>query len=486
MYLNDFFKNAPRIEINQLSCDSRLPMKNCIFFCIKGIMYNGHDFIDEAISNGANVIVYSDDIDINKNAIFVKVNNVDDVLNQVSSKFHGYPASKVDAFVIAGTDGRSSVSSIINHILSKKDKCASIGVFGINSGDKNLYSSHPTLPILDNQKYLEQFVNDGCKSVTFEATALSLSYKKLDMLKPKAFIYTNTCSDSNEYKQLGLDYYDTFKKYFYSLEEDTVVVLNMDDDSYDIFSKACSSNYVTYGENIAAKYCISNIRLSFKNTEFDLRVGKEIYSVKSPLLGEPNVYNLVAAIAALNSIGYDINYLIDSISDIECIDGIYDRLKFENYNIIVDCASAYDSVEKIHQFAKKVIDKNKRIISVISINTTDNEYRLEKLINIVDEYSDLIILTADDTYEDDINSTMIKTSSYIKKHNYLTIEDREGAIEEAIELINSDDCLLILGKGNENFMYQGLVKKTYIGDKGTAYKYMNKRLKEEDLVDTEY
>ena len=84
MFLDELFKDTPHIEIEQLSIDSRVPMKNCIFFCIAGIKYNGHDYIKEAIKNGANVIVYSQDIDISDNAIFIKVNDTADCLNKVA------------------------------------------------------------------------------------------------------------------------------------------------------------------------------------------------------------------------------------------------------------------------------------------------------------------------------------------------------------------------------------------------------------------
>lgn len=479
MYLDDFIKSAPHIVINQLSCDSRVPMKDCIFFCIKGIKYNGHDYVKEAISNGANVIVYSDEIDFNQNAIFIRVNNVDDVLKSISNKFYDYPASKLDTYVISGTNGRSSVSMIINQLLSSIKKCSSIGVFGINYGDNNLLSNQPTLTLLDNQKTLRKFVDEGVEVTTFEASSLSLSFKKLDAVKPNAFIYTSTSLDDQEYNELGNNYFEYLVRYLYTLEDNSFIVLNSDDISYDYLKKASGANCVSYGFKEDADYYICNEQINNDSSSFVLRHAGQSFVVKTKLVGLVNIYNLVGALAALNETGYNLQMLIDFANNLEYIDGIMNRLKYDDFNIYVDCAHSPDSYRLVLEYGNSITKNANRLISIISINTTDNDHRLKELLKAVEKYSDLIILTEDDTYEDDIVETMEHATKYISNCKYLLIEDREEAIEEAIELLNKDDTLMILGKGNENFLYKGLVKKDYIGDKPLAYKYLNKRLKEE-------
>lgn len=482
MLLNEFFKNAPLININQLSCDSRVPMKDCIYFCIKGIKYNGHDFVDEAINNGANVIVYSDNIDINKNAIFIKVNNVDDVLNQVSSKFYHYPSHKLENYIVSGTNGRTSTANIIKQLLSKYKKTASIGVFGINDGDDYLLANQATLPILENQINFHNFVNNDCKACVLEAKAIGLTYKKLDMVEPKAFIYTHTSFESSDYQELGIDYYDSLKRYLYTLDENCLVVLNRDDSIYDELNKASSNNRVSYGINENSDYQIEKIEYFNNSTKFYIRHGHQ-YLVNTSLIGKVNVYNLTAALVALSESGYQLEELIEYCKDLDIVDGVYDRLKFDDYNIYVDAACDSDTVNEILDFAGIITGEKNRIISLVSINSFDSIERLKSIINIVDNKSDMIILTIDDYYEDDGYESLKIASSLVSKHNYLSIEDREGAIEEAVELLNKGDTLLILGKGNENYVYQGLVKKSYNGDKNNAYKYMNARLKEEKEED---
>ena len=112
MLLNELIKNAPEIEISQLSCDSRLPMKDSIFFCLKGVKYNGHEYVEEAVNNGARVIIYSEDIDTSLNAIYIRVADVNDILAKISNIFYDNPSSKLETYLTAGSYGRSTVSKL--------------------------------------------------------------------------------------------------------------------------------------------------------------------------------------------------------------------------------------------------------------------------------------------------------------------------------------------------------------------------------------
>lgn len=482
MLLNEIFKNAPEMDIKQLSCDSRVPMKDCIYFCIKGIKYDGHDFIDEAIDNGANVIVYSDDILSTKGAIFIRVNNVDDVLNRVSNKFYNYPSNKLETYIVSGTEGRSSVSYIIDSLLTPYKKCSSIGVFGIKYDETKLSSFNPTLPILDNQKYFDEFVKQGCKVCTLEATALSLAYKKLDMVKPNAFIYTTTNVEDTEYYEMKNKYFDSIKRYLYTLDDNSIIVLNHDDISYDELIKASSINRITYGTNSDSDVVISDIYVYNNNTSFILKIENKQYVVNTSLLGLANVYNLTAAICTLYKMGYKLDDLIYHANNIPPLAGVVERLKFDNFNIYVDCANNIKSYKRILSFAKRIKLSNSKIISIVSVNTSDTKNKLSEIAKILDSTSNNVILTSDDVYEGDINDNLNFINKRLNNVNSIIVEDREEAIEEGVELMNSNDILLILGKGNEDYMYRGLVKKSYAGDKENAYKYMNKRLKEEALI----
>ncbi|MBQ3994170.1 MAG: hypothetical protein II638_04900, partial [Erysipelotrichaceae bacterium] len=195
MLLSQIFKGAPDIEIEQLSIDSRHSMKNAIFFCLDGIKYDGHDYIEEAISNGAKVIVYSKEQKEKFKAIYIKVSNVNSILTKAATLFYNDPNAGIDKYVIIGNYGRSSVASFINDYLNSVSSCGYIGILGIRYNGLELNSSFATLNILDNLKMLDTMKKSNVKACTFEADAASLNLQKLDSIKPEVVIYT--CTNKN-------------------------------------------------------------------------------------------------------------------------------------------------------------------------------------------------------------------------------------------------------------------------------------------------
>ena len=479
MLLSELFESCPEIEIKQLSIDSRLPMKDCIFFCLSGIRYDGHDYINEAIKNGANVIVYEDDdVDTSLNAIFIKVNNVANCLNSIASKFYGNPEKEVESYVVCGCEGQSSVNHIIANIINKYKPCASIGILGINYGSHHLSTSYPTLTILDNFKYLNEFKKNNIKAAVFETEVLSLSYKKLDSINPKAFIYTSTNQLSGSYKEIGFNYYDALCNYLYCNEDDVLVVLNRDDESYEELSKAVEQRYVSYGFDSDSDYLIADIDIKNNETYFSLLFNNEVHEFKMNLLGLSNIYNAAAAIVTLIETGYPIDDIKNYLKDIPSLEGIVEKVDKE-YNIYVDCANNVNDIKAIYDFATTIKQKDAKIYVVWGINSSDEEETIKEIALESKGKIYEMILTENNTYNGNIFGLINKTSHYFDDIKVIVVEDRYIAIESAIELLNKNDILLILGKGNETTITRNLGRQTYLGDKNIALEVI-KRIKNEE------
>lgn len=475
MKLNELFKNAPEIEIEQLSTDSRLPMKDAIFFCLDGIKYDGHDYIKQAINNGAKVIVYSKDVEDRNNAIYIKVKNVNDTLFKIADIFYKHPNNDIDKYLISGCYGRSSVSRIIDYYLNKVSKCGSVGIFGINYNDRHLDITFPALTPLENLKVLDNLKTNNIHNAVFETSVISLFYKKLDVIKPEVFIYTNTSRRCSDYKVCNNSYFENIRRYLYTLEDKTSVLFNIDDESYNEL-KECVNNSKTYGQNMYADYRFTDIVLNSKETKFKLLYEGKEYSVTSKLLGIVNAYNLTAAIAALNLRGHDIQDIIDKIADINYVDGVMERID-EKYNVIIDCGYEIDSLNSIMEYARNTCKG--KLIGLLAINYSDNENQIKNVISLCEKYLDKTILTEDESSEGEVMKILSRADKFTESNRFVHVSYRSIAIENAINLMNSNDTLLIMGKGNEKYLNMGLGKERYYGDKYYATKYLNRRKEEE-------
>ncbi len=478
MLLNELFKGAPAIEINQLSCDSRMPMKDAIFFCVKGVRDDGHQFVKDAIINGAKVIVYEDDIDTSLNAVFIRVNSVLDVLAKVADKFYDYPGKALETFVILGCYGRSSIASYIRQLITPYKRCGSIGIMGIEYGARSLMSSYPTLPLLSNCSYMAQMRRDGVEACVFESSPLNLSLKKLVCTDTNVFVYSNTSKYASDYREVGSDYFNLLRKYFYTLEEDAIVLLNRDDDSYEELYDSVGT-CATYGFDERSDFMVYDVSYKTSGTSFGLRYKGKNVIISCPLLGRTNVYNLTAAVAALTLRGYDLTHLAVLCADVRNIEGIYEPLKTDRFHIVIDSAYTLDCIENIFQYARSVTSRRNKIVAVIGINYTDDSRRIESLLQLAQHNIDFLIVTEDDSYEHEPLTILERINEYPLSIRRLIIEERKTAIEEGIELLNEGDTLLILGKGNEVSLYKGLGKEYYEGDRNVAMSYLKKREEEE-------
>ena len=472
MFLDELFDNVPHLEIDQLSIDSRVPMKNCIFFCIAGIKDDGHDFVKEAVKNGASVIVCQNDIDTSFDAIYIKVNDTIDCLNAIVSKFYNYPSDRLEIYLTTGCEGVSEISYLIHNLVRNFKECASIGVNGIFYSNNHLLNNNRTLAILDSQRYLSEFVKNDIKACTLEADCLAFAYKKLDAIKPNVFIYSRTNKYSNYYTEMEVNYYDIMCNYLYTLDDTTTVLLNKDDESYEELIQACGENVHSYGFSLDADFVITNLKLNVRSSTFTLSIDGKNYDFKTKIVTKQGISDVVASIAALYLTGYDINELALVLPFIKPLKGEMEVVDTcDEYNIYVDSANNLQAIKENIEFAKKIKKVNKRIICLLGIRNGFDKQTLKEIGEYVSVNCDKIILTELSTYSGNINSILLNASKFFDEYKTLIIEDRKFAIESAIELLNSDDILLILGKGKDSFIIRSLGKESYEGDYNIAKNY---------------
>lgn len=476
MYLDEIFKSAPHIEIKQLSCDSRMPMQDAIFFCLDGSVYNGHSFYVEAIKNGAKVIVYDTEINTSYNAIFIKVQDATETLKKVAMLFYGDPGSKLLTYVVSGCYGKSVVSYLLNNILRNYNKVGYVTDRGIYDGHDFRTTSYRTLNIIDSMNVTNKMIKENCDAAIYECSVMSLSYMKVDNLHPDYFIYTVSGKEAMEYKELNNNYYRELYAYLSKTGRNTKLIVNSDDYSFEKIIKQLSGvNYLSYGRNDESDYRITSIHLMKDKTTFNIIYKGTKFEVESKLLGLSNVYNLTAAICCAAQ-RYPLDEVVSFVKDIPPLEGSFFAIdEKQDYQVIVDGACNFETIEIVYDYARRITPENKRIISVLPISYLDNAAKLRELMVLSDESVDLIIVTTGDTYGKDITPVLENAMSHIDKTKHVCIEDREVAIELAIDSANSGDTVLLLGKGEETFLYQNLGRINYRGDKAVAIEAIKKR-----------
>lgn len=270
-------------------------------------------------------------------------------------------------------------------------------------------------------------------------------------------------------------------KLFSLVDEKGYAILNTDEVRfYNLVKDHIKAHILTYGIEHKSDVMARNIQLFIDHSEFDLQIRDAIRHVSVPVLGRFNISNVLAVITSLLALEMPINQVLESIGYIRGVDGRMELIRHPYpFYVIVDYCQHANSYEKVFEFARTV-KKAGRIIAVFGAPGKKNYNKREKIGKLANQYCDQVILTAEDNRDEDVNEICLDIQEFIVKPVSVIISDRRIAIEQAIEIANKGDIILILGKGHEQFMASSIGNEPYPGDKYVAIEAINKIFKGED------
>lgn len=449
--LSELYEINSDIPIKGIKINSKEVQPGDLFVCTMGVSADRHDFIDEAIQNGASAVVVSKEVG-KKSVPLIRVKNTNQELQKVCAKFYDYPYEKVKMIGVTGTNGKTTVAEIIHQLLG--DTCAYIGTNGKKYKDKQ-ESIRNTTPDVDRlYKYFQEFVEAGCKTICMEASSEAFYRHRLDQIKYDIAILTNITQDHLNIHKTLENYIDCKCQLFRQVKADGYSVLNSGDTYYSLVRENAQGNIVTYGFKPNDDLYIKDYQEKANRTVIHVVYQQQTYEIVSPLVGSFNVLNLTAAILACLKYGLSMERILENIPNLCQIEGRMEVLPFTtDYTILLDYAHTPDALNNVLTFLNKV--KQHRIITVTGSAGGREQDKRPAMGKIVLEKSDYVIFTMDDPREEDVNQIIDDLTSDCTSKNYERIIDRKEAIYRALGLAKKDDIVLIAGKGRDNYMAIG-------------------------------
>lgn len=425
--------------------NSKLIKENDIFIALRGSNYDGHDFIEEAINNGAIKIIGEKRLKI-KN--YKRVNSSHKYLTKVISKKNKKLSKNFKIIGITGTKGKTTTAMIIYQMLQKMGKnVAYIGTMGVIYNN-NCYSTNNTTPdILSLNKILNKLHKDNIEYIIMEVSSHSLQEKRIKGLSFIACVYTNLSHDHLDYHHNMENYLKAKMKILKYLKGP--IIINSDDKNYKSFSR--KTNYFLVGTN--GNMQINNYFLNQTNTIINFNYQYNTYTVAIPFVGKYNIYNYLCALGVMINIGYDLEDIINISSFLKPIKGRGELIKTNKGFIIIDYAHSPSSVESILKTYNEL--KERRIITIIGCGGNRDKTKRPIMANVACKYSDYAILTSDNPRNEDPMTILDDMTKDLTTKNYEVIVDRAKAIKKGIKMLKKHDYLLILGKGHENYQIIG-------------------------------
>ena len=484
MRLSSLFEGAPDLEITDLMSDSRLTCPGGLFFCVKGLSFDGHKYIQEAKKHGAVAVVYSDELEeFDTDLVYIRVDNVLDVLNQVAEKFYGYPSRYMRVLGVTGTNGKSTIAMIERYLIERFIPCGYIGTIGIFYGDK-AEEEHLTTPdVVELNQVLHRMKEEGMEAVTLEVSSQGLDRNRVNSIHFACATFTNLTQDHFDYHLNFENYFSAKMRLFTMIDKDTPAVINIDDPYGKRFLEGTTGRPVTYAIDHEADYTASKVRLYPDNTTFTLKHDGKEYAVKSNLAAKFDVYNLVAALASIHeALGFELEDLIPYCETIPQVAGRVEQIsEGQPFHVIVDYAHTPDGIQKFLEFCRTVTPKGNRLIAVFGSAGGRDAAKRSEMGKIASQYCNVIIFTSEDPRFEDPEQIAKQLASGITNNcTTMTIVDRYEAIRQGIELASANDTVVILGKGDETYMSVRGVSEEWMGDNNAAKEIIQKYFMSEE------
>lgn len=448
-----------------IKTDSRKVVKGDTFIALKGNTVDGHDFIDSAIKNGAEKIICEhgkydvDTINVSDTHEYLK----DYLVNNYSKEFEN-----LKLIGVTGTSGKTTTCFLTYQILNKLGiKTCYIGTIGCYIDNDVVELSNTTPDILELYNLLLTAKEKGCKVIVMEVSSHSLAEERIKGLKFDVCAFTNLSQDHLDYHKTMEEYCKCKVKIINYLKDNGKIIVNVDDEYSKYFICDKSLSLGINGSN----YKIKEFHMENTHTDILFNVNNDGYEVRTNLIGKFNVYNYLTSLALINNLGISVNDIINVTDSIHAPVGRAQIVKVGTSIAVIDYAHKPDAVSKIIPLFREVTKG--KIITIIGCGGDRDPKKRPIMGNIATSLSDYVILTNDNPRTEDEKLIMKDILEGITTNNYEVIYDRKEAIKKGISMLKDNDCLLILGKGHEDYQIIGRTK-IHLSDYEEVIKNINK------------
>ncbi len=482
--------NAPRVCL-----DSRLVQDGDIFVAVSGTVYDGHDFIDQAIANGAGFIVAEKP----KSSIEHRVSSIQVVTVEDSAEAagllaqasRGNPALRLINLAVTGTNGKTTVAYLVRSCFHQAgQKCGLIGTIIYDTGSSTSQASLTTPDSLAIAEAQQQMVGAGAKYMVIEASSHALSQNRLAGIEFKAAAFTNLTGDHLDYHKTKESYLAAKTKLFSALSHDATAVLNRQSPEAQHIAESTKAKILWYAVDAEADISAHIESMDINGTTFALEYGRQSSTVNTPLLGLHNVSNHLAAAGLCLAVGLDLETIAAGLSALQGVPGRLEKVGGVGFSLpsaskqsggasptlLIDYAHTDDALKNVLSTLKPLC--RGRLIVVFGCGGDRDRTKRPRMAKVAEQLADIVVVTSDNPRTekpqaiiDEIVAGFGRATSDERRATKVIEPDRRKAIRLAIESARKDDIVLIAGKGHENYQIIGTQKFAF-SDKKIAEGYL--------------
>lgn len=451
------------IDVKGVAFDSRKAEPGFAFVAVKGTQSDGHAFIDKAIALGAAVVICEQLPESTNNSItYVTVKDTSLALGVICGNFYGNPSKKLKLVGVTGTNGKTTVATLLFQLFSAMGKkCGLLSTVENRIVDKVLQATHTTPDPVQINVLLNQMLSEGCTHAFMEVSSHACAQGRIEGLHFTGALFTNITHDHLDYHRTFESYIRAKKIFFDGLSSDAFAVVNVDDKRGMVMLQNTKARKYTYGIKKMADYRTKIVTNSLDGLELTI----DNRNVWFRLIGDFNAYNLLAVYSAAVLLGEDSEDVLLRLSSLVGAVGRFERvMPGTKFTAIVDYAHTPDALKNVLETITNFRSGAEQVITVVGCGGNRDKTKRPLMAAIACKYSNKVIFTSDNPRDEDpkeIIREMQQGVSPADVKKTLVMVDREEAIKTACMLAKEKDIILIAGKGHETYQEVKGVKRPF-------------------------
>jgi len=477
MRLNEILAIIREMDISDrpdICADSRRVKKGDVFVAIKGTRFDGHDFIAEAVENGASFIVCEKPLDINSVETVLAANS-NIAVGQLSQQRYDCPSQKLTNLAVTGTNGKTTVSFLVQSVIAGAGK--KIGLVGTiitdTANDEQTQSAMTTPDAISLAELSAKMVDARAEYMVIEASSHAIDQGRLSGIDFSAAAFTNLTGDHLDYHKTMENYLAAKTKLFSHLTADSYAVINIDDAAGLKIAAATQAKTLFYGIDRPAELSAEIKSMDITGSVFELRYRGQCCEVRTGLPGKHNVSNHLAAAGLCIAAGFELPVIARGLSGLAKVSGRLERVEHGgDFSVLIDYAHTDDALENVLTTLKPLC--RNRLCVLFGCGGDRDRSKRPRMAKTVQRFADRIIVTSDNPRSEkpeDIISDIFKGFDRCEDADIKTFTDRGVAIESAIKEAQAGDIILIAGKGHESYQVIGH-EKMHFSDTETARRFL--------------
>lgn len=465
------------VFVRAITDDSRAVSTDSLFVAVQGEQVDGHQFIPAAIKGGMVALVSQQPVR-EVSLPFVRVDDSRKALGLLGSRFYGAPSSHMRMIGVTGTNGKTTTTYVCKALLAALGRPVGlIGTVAYQIGERTIPATHTTPGSLELQQLLAKMVAGGCSTAVMEVSSHALAQDRTSGCEYDVAVFSNLTQDHLDFHKTMEEYFLAKLRLFTELKKghksNKRAIVNIDDPYGKRIVERCPAPVWTYALQTKADLRAEGVRLSLQGTTFTAATPVGSFPIESHLIGEHNVYNLLAAIGVALHEGAAPALIQEAVARVNNVPGRFERVMAgQRFTVAVDYAHTEDALVRLLTAAHAL--KTGRIITVFGCGGDRDRGKRPKMGEAAVRYSDVVILTSDNPRTEDplsiLEQVEVGVIEALRKRphvQYRKVPDRQEAIEEAVRNAQSADMVLIAGKGHEDYQILG-TRKVHFDDREVA------------------